>query len=102
MNEIDVATLHRLLASGRAPRLLDVREAHEYAAGHVPAAVSAPMSRFAAGAGSLDKDAEYLIICQSGNRSATVATWLTQQGYRATNIRGGTFAWQLAGFPVTV
>jgi rhodanese-related sulfurtransferase len=100
MNEIDVHTLSRLIADGRGPDLLDVREAHEYAAGHVPAARSAPMSTLPGAVGELPRHTEYLVICQSGSRSVAVGTWLAKQGYRVTNVRGGTFAWQLAGYPL--
>ena len=101
MNEIDVRTLQRLLADGAAATLIDVREPHEFAAGHVPGAVSTPMSTLPATVHDLDRSAEYLVICQSGNRSLTVSTWLAHQGFRVTNVRGGTFAWQLAGLPVS-
>jgi rhodanese-related sulfurtransferase len=102
MNEIDVRTLRSALATDSPASLLDVREAHEFATGHVPGAVSVPMSTLPATVHDLDRSTEYLIICQSGNRSLTVATWLAQQGFRVTNVRGGTFAWQLAGLPLTV
>ncbi len=97
MNEIDIQTLNRLLTAGQAPTLLDVRESHEFAAGHVPGATSMPMSSLTTTVGSLDTTTEYLVICQSGSRSVTVSMWLARQGFRVTNVRGGTFAWQLAG-----
>lgn len=40
MHQIDVQTLHQLVATGAKPRVVDVRESYEYAAGHVPEAES--------------------------------------------------------------
>ncbi len=101
LKQVDVQTLHRRLADGTAPRVIDVREAHEYATGHVGAAESMPMSGLPSTYTSLPRDEEIYVICQSGNRSLSVSTWLAQRGYRVTNVQGGTFAWQLLGFPLT-
>lgn len=101
MNQVDVQTLHRLIAEGAKPRVIDVREAYEYAAGHVGPAESVPMSTLPSTYTSLPRDEDLYVICQSGNRSLTVTAWLAQRGYRVVNVQGGTFAWQLAGFPIT-
>lgn len=100
MHQIDVQTLHQLVATGAKPRVVDVRESYEYAAGHVPEAESVPMSTLPTTYTSLPKGEPLYIICQSGNRSLTVSTWLEQRGYHVTNVKGGTFSWQLAGYPL--
>lgn len=100
ISQVDVRTLHDLITQGAAPRVVDVREAYEYAAGHVGPAESLPMSTLPTTYASLPKDEDLYVICQSGNRSLTVSTWLAQRGYRVTNVQGGTFAWQLAGLPL--
>jgi rhodanese-related sulfurtransferase len=79
--------------------LIDVREAHEYAAGHVPGARSIPMSVLPVRIDDIPTS-EVLLICQSGARSMQVAIWLANQGYTPVNVAGGTGAWVQAGGPV--
>ncbi|HVR82172.1 MAG TPA: molybdopterin-synthase adenylyltransferase MoeB [Luteimonas sp.] len=48
-----------------------------------------------------DRDAEVLLICQSGQRSHLAALALAAQGYRnLASVVGGTSAWQAAGLPM--
>ena len=78
--------------------LVDVREDDEWAAGHAPDAVHAPL-------GELGKAAEgfagrrVLVVCRSGNRSAKAAT-LAEVGVDVTNVTGGMSSWAEAGLPV--
>ena len=73
--------------------LIDVREADEYASGHVPGATNLPLSDFLERYGELDKEKSYHIICQSGARSAQACAFLEEEGYDVTNVAGGTSAW---------
>lgn len=94
---VKTVTVDELAAklSAGAPVLIDVREPNEYSAGHVPGAVNIPLVRLAAQQGRLDPKAETLLICQSGNRSATAARMLAHAGFdHAFNVRGGTSAWR--------
>ena len=76
------------------PVILDVREPHEFAAGHVPRAINIPLGSLMDGVSELDKDAETLVICHSGHRSATAARKLTKAGFSEVfSVRGGTAAW---------
>ncbi|MFI0898457.1 rhodanese-like domain-containing protein [Streptomyces sp. NPDC020983] len=82
--------------------LLDVREAEEWAAGHAPGAVHAPLSGLTAG-GALPPAAQgrpLAVICRSGHRSQYAATLLAQQGADAVDVEGGMNAWVAAGYPV--
>ena len=77
------------------PVLLDVREPSEFASGHVRGARNVPMSRLAAEVSLLDPDAETLIICQSGHRSAAAAKHLKRVGLTDVySVKGGAGAWQ--------
>jgi rhodanese-related sulfurtransferase len=40
------------------------------------------------------------VVCKVGSRSAHVAAWLRQQGFRASNLDGGLIAWASAGRPL--
>ena len=71
--------------------LLDVRESHEFVAGHIPQAINQPLSQLDQFQG--DKDKDYLVICQSGMRSQRACRFLRDQGYQATNVSGGMNAW---------
>ena len=46
--------------------IIDVREIHEYAAGHIPSAENFPLSTLGADFTKLDKDQKYYVICQAG------------------------------------
>jgi len=87
------------------PRLLDVRSAEEYAAGHVPGALSVPFEQLSARAraGELGApDAALAVVCAAGSRSAQACVRLTRVlGFAdVRNVTGGTLAWQSAGLPL--
>lgn len=65
---IDRDALERAIAC-KSCCVVDVREPHEYAAGHIPSAVNRPLSRFSPSA-DLPKDRAVVIVCQAGGRSA--------------------------------
>ncbi|WP_250448365.1 rhodanese-like domain-containing protein [Actinotalea sp. C106] len=105
LREIDVATLRERLespaSSGAPVTVVDVREDHEYAAGHVPGALSIPLTQFVDRVGEVTSlPGEVYVICESGGRSAQVTAWLSQQGHDVANVAGGTGAWRSSGFPV--
>jgi len=80
--------------------LLDVREDHEWAAGHAPQATHMPMSRIPQLAVRLPADKTIICVCHVGARSAAVAAALNQAGWTARNLAGGMAAWAAAGLPV--
>lgn len=83
------------LDSGDALVLLDVRTAAEYAEAHIGGAVLLPNEEI----GSADpallpvKDAEIIIYCRSGNRSAQAADKLVKLGYTNVSDLGGIKDW---------
>ena len=95
---VDIPTLMARHADGAF--VLDVREPAEYVTGHVPGAVLAPMSRITTALGPVPRDRVVHVICQSGNRSRSMADLLTSLGYDAVSVEGGTAAWVAAGGPV--
>ncbi|MFF3288660.1 rhodanese-like domain-containing protein [Streptomyces sp. NPDC003023] len=84
--------------------VLDVREADEWAAGHVDGALHVPMSDFVARFGevteALADGRRAYVMCRVGGRSAQVTQYLVQQGIDAVNIDGGMLAWDGAGRPM--
>jgi rhodanese-related sulfurtransferase len=80
--------------------ILDVREGMEYLQGHVPGAVLIPMSQLAARVGEVPRDRPVHVICRSGNRSASMTSFLQRAGVNAWNVAGGTDAWAGSGRPL--
>ena len=79
--------------------LLDVREPHEFAAGHIDGAVTIPMGQLAARQDELPHDRLIVCVCRSGNRSGMVTEALVRAGYQAANMDGGMLAWAEAHLP---
>ena len=73
--------------------LIDVREVHEFQAGHVPGDKNLPLSTLEQGYKKLKPDHEYHVICQGGVRSASACQFLSAQGLTVTNVEGGMNAW---------
>jgi rhodanese-related sulfurtransferase len=83
-------------AEGHA--LIDVREPHEWAAGHAPDAVHLPLDELEPA--RLPAAERLLCICRSGARSSRAVAVLRSAGYDAVNVEGGMNAWQADGLPV--
>lgn len=94
--------------------LIDVREPHEYAAGHLAGAINLPRGVLefqieahpalaCTTAAALAERARPLVVyCLSGGRSALAAQSLQQLGFtRVESLAGGYRAWCDAGLPVT-
>ena len=94
-----VADLKESLDGDRAV-VIDVREFHEYQAGHVPGAIHIPMHTIPVRTSEIPRTGEVYVICESGARSWQVAAFLHQQGIAVVNVQGGTGTWRMAGFPL--
>ena len=96
---IDVAGARALQAQGA--RLIDVREPHEFAAGHAAGARNIPLGQVGSRLAEIPADGPVLLICRSGSRSGQAQDILRHQGRANThNVAGGTVAWRAAGLPV--
>lgn len=69
--------------------VLDVREPEEFEEGHIPSALSTPISAFMKYLPKLDKATHYHVVCYSGARSQVVAEYLGKNGYQVSNVMGG-------------
>lgn len=78
--------------------IVDVREPHEWQAGHADGAIHIPMGDVVARLAEVPDGAA--IICRSGARSAQVVAYLEQQGLDAVNVAGGTVQWAADGHPM--
>lgn len=81
--------------------LIDVREAAEFAAGHIQGAISAPLSTLTPE--SLPGSAPDTLVfnCGIGKRSAMAVAKLRQAGVPVScHLTGGLAAWRAAGLPI--
>jgi rhodanese-related sulfurtransferase len=102
IRELDVAQTRARLQANSQARLVDVREDNEWQAGHAAGATHM-------GRGIIerdiegrmpDHDAELILYCGGGYRSALAADNLQRMGYtNVYSLAGGWKAWQAAGAP---
>lgn len=98
---VDVKQAAAMQAEGAL--LLDVREAHEYRAGHAPNSLLLPLSQIGDRVEEIAqyRDKPIAIICRSGRRSARAWQFLHEEGFtQAVNVKGGMLAWEAAGLPI--
>ncbi len=103
VREISVSDTQQRLASGAPVMLIDVREDNEWQASHAQGAVHM-------GRGIIErdieqripqKDAELILYCGGGYRSALAADNLQRMGYtNVYSMAGGWKAWKEAGAPI--
>jgi rhodanese-related sulfurtransferase len=99
---VDVAETKQMIEEGDVA-IIDVREPHEYQAGHVPGATLLPVNSVFARKDELPKDKKILFVCAVGQRSALAAEMAAAAGLPAERLYtmdGGTDAWRKAGEPV--
>lgn len=75
--------------------ILDVRTKEEYDGGHIKNAVLLPVTDISSKASEVlkDKNAQILVYCRSGNRSATASNELIKMGYKNVIDFGGINSW---------
>lgn len=85
--------------------VIDVREADEFAAGHIPGAVHISRGMLEFKLGNIpelaSRDTRIVLYCKTSGRAALAAAALAEMGYlQVTSIAGGFDAWAAAGKPV--
>jgi rhodanese-related sulfurtransferase len=102
IGEIEPVQLKARRQRGDKLVVLDVREAEEIAIAPFPDAMHIPMGDIPSRLTELDSDAEWVVVCHHGVRSALVAMYLARMGFeRVSNLSGGIDAWSLAADPAT-
>ena len=97
IQEIDHTTLKNWLAEKKPLHLIDVREADEYAAGHIEGAVHLSKGWIEAKIHNQvkDKNDTIVVYCGGGNRSVFSADNLQKMGYaNVYSLAGGYKIWQ--------
>jgi rhodanese-related sulfurtransferase len=74
--------------------VIDVRTPDEVAAGYLEGSLHIDIqgSDFAAQMNELDKSANYVIYCRSGNRAGQAIEWMTQNGFTGALTNAGSLA----------
>jgi rhodanese-related sulfurtransferase len=90
---VDADRFAELQASG--VRVVDVRTAAEFSAGHIPGAENVPLSFFAEASGSWDPKQPIALYCATGSRSAEAAQMLAAKGFETVyDLGGGVMTWR--------
>jgi rhodanese-related sulfurtransferase len=96
--DLDRETVKRGLADGSMV-LVDVREPHEFAAGHIPGSISHPLSLF--DPAQLPEGKRVVFSCAAGIRSARAAEFAQAAGRDIReHYKGGFKDWIASGEPV--
>ena len=98
--EISARELADLLNAGKA-LVVDVREANEFADGHIPGAINMPLSTFQPSKLPPAKGRTIVLNCLGGKRSGMALDKCSAaQEVVDTHLAGGFGAWSSAGLPV--
>ena len=84
-----------------APAIVDVRNASEYASGHISGSRNVPLGSLRNHLSEIPTDEPVIIHCQSGVRSMIAMSILTDAGRtNAVDLIGGFASWEAAGLPI--
>ncbi len=78
-----------LVAAQPRPHVVDVREDHEWAAGHIDGGQHIPLGQLAARLDEVPRGTPLVAVCKSGHRSGIAARGLSVRGIPAQNLDGG-------------
>lgn len=103
IQEVSLETAEQAIRD--ADLLLDVREADEFAAGHLPGAILVPRGllefRLSSTPAMESRDLKVVLYCKTSGRAALAARAMQEMGYlNVQSIAGGFDAWAGAGKPV--
>ncbi|HEY4219533.1 MAG TPA: rhodanese-like domain-containing protein [Gemmatimonadaceae bacterium] len=99
IKQVSVPEVMEMLKSKQPPTLLDVRDLQEVNLGKIPGAVHISRGNLETKVEAvIPREANVVIYCASGNRSAFAADTLQQMGYQhVSSMAGGFRGWAEAG-----
>ncbi|MDB4986717.1 MAG: rhodanese-like protein [Myxococcaceae bacterium] len=98
VEQINAVRLQELIDSGEVD-VVDVRDPHEWANGHMTAARHVPLSRLRGSVKAFLPRDHVAFVCAAGVRSNMAAQLAAAAGLtKVYNLTGGTKAWTSAGF----
>jgi rhodanese-related sulfurtransferase len=103
LRNVSVAEAADLLQSDDKAIVLDVRSVKEFESGHIEGAmnVSFHQDDFETALSQLDKDASYVLTCESGGRSGKTLRKLKKLGFSSVaHMDAGMAGWRREGLPM--
>lgn len=105
---IDVDAFHAVVQNPSGALIVDVREPDEYAAGHVPGAISLPRGvlefriwKVLGHPNAIDMNRKIVLYCLTGGRCAMAARSLKDLGFtNAVSVSMHLREWQQKGYPL--
>ncbi len=80
---------------------VDVREQSEWDTFHIPDTTLIPLGELPNRLNEIPKDRQIVVVCRSGNRSASGRDILKQAGFtNVTSMAGGVTDWKTQGYPI--
>ena len=96
----EVSTTEAVNLRNAGAFILDVRQPEEWNEYHVPGSTLIPLGELETHAKELPRDKKIVVVCRSGNRSATGRDILLKAGFpQVTSLAGGLSQWKAAGHP---
>lgn len=102
IKEVDCAGALQLV-NHKDAIVLDVREAAEFKGGHLLNAKHIPLGKLRERIGEIERyrDKPVVVVCRSGQRSATACALLGREQFtQVYNLAGGVMAWQKSNLPL--
>ncbi|MDR1989421.1 MAG: molybdopterin-synthase adenylyltransferase MoeB [Acidobacteriaceae bacterium] len=92
--DITSTELKARLDKGEKIRIIDVREPNEFQINRIPGSELIPLGELPRRYAELDANAEVVVQCKSGGRSAKAADYLRSVGFKKVlNLKGGILDW---------
>lgn len=100
MNEsLEVTTDDLAAALDSGATVIDVRNPDEYVEVRIPGVKLIPLSELGERIEEVPTNGQIYVVCAVGGRSLAAAKALTNAGYDAVSVAGGTAQWQKEGRP---
>jgi len=94
--EVSPLELKQELDSPQPPTIVDVRESHELEISALPGSIHIPLGQLPARFEELDREADLVIQCRTGVRSAQATAFLLGQGFKKVrNLATGINGWAM-------
>jgi thioredoxin 1 len=96
---ITVNDLDRMLKSGPRPRVIDIRDARDYARSHIRGAVCVPVDKLEEEIGAPETGDPVVLVCRTGESSKAEAVKLSARGLPVVALDKGLLEWEGSGRP---
>ncbi|MGO9762016.1 MAG: rhodanese-like domain-containing protein [Solirubrobacteraceae bacterium] len=98
--DVDPERVAEWLGEDPAPQVIDVREPHERAAGHIEGTRHIELVALSSQAATVERDRPVVFYCRAGGRSTMAAQAFRAEGFEAYSMSGGLVRWASEGRPL--